>query len=93
MMPGNFVETYASIISGAHHLPYADVLARLERVFGKPLPLPVEFANYMKQIFLSFPPNFGPSFQYYPLSAWTSPVTNGFEMGIKWATTIGPTIS
>jgi len=71
MMPGNFVETYASIISGAHHLPYADVLNRLERVFGKPLPLPVEFANYMKQIFLSFPPNFGPSFQYYPLSAWT----------------------
>ena len=71
MMPGNFVDTYASIISGAHHLPYADVLHRLELVFGKPLPLPVEFANYMKQIFLSFPPNFGPSFQYYPLSAWT----------------------
>jgi peptide/nickel transport system permease protein len=71
MMPGNFVETYASIISGAHHLPYADVLARLERVFGKPLPLPVEFANYMRQVFLTFPPNFGPSFQYYPLSAWT----------------------
>lgn len=71
LMPGNFVETYASIISGAHHLPYGTVLARLERVFGKPEPLPVAFANYMKQILLTFPPNFGPSFQYYPLSAWT----------------------
>jgi peptide/nickel transport system permease protein len=44
---------------------------RLEKVFGKPAPLPVAFANYMKQILFSFPPNFGPSFQYYPLSAWT----------------------
>jgi peptide/nickel transport system permease protein len=69
-LPGNFVETYASIISGAHHLPYANVLARLEKVFGKPEPLPLAFANYMKQVLFSFPPNFGPSFQYYPLTAW-----------------------
>ena len=71
LLPGDFVETYASIISGAHHLPYANVLARLEKVFGKPEPLPIAFANYMKQVLFSFPPNFGPSFQYYPLSAWT----------------------
>jgi peptide/nickel transport system permease protein len=67
MMPGSFVETYASIISGAHHLPYNQVLLRLEKVFGKPEPL----AQYMREVLLTFPPNFGPSFQYYPLSAWT----------------------
>jgi len=71
LLPGDFVETYASIISGAHHLPYSNVLARLEKVFGKPQPLPLAFINYMKQVLFSFPPNFGPSFQYYPLSAWT----------------------
>jgi peptide/nickel transport system permease protein len=70
-LPGDFIETYASIISGAHHLPYGNVLLRLEKVFGKPEPLPLAFANYMKQVLFSFPPNFGPSFQYYPLSAWT----------------------
>jgi len=71
LLPGDFVETYASIISGAHHLPYANVLLRLEKVFGKPEPLPIAFVNYMKQVLFTFPPNFGPSFQYYPLSAWT----------------------
>ncbi len=70
-MPGNFVETYASIIAAAHHLPESVIMARLEKVFGKPEPLPIAFANYMKEVLFSFPPNFGPSFQYYPLSAWT----------------------
>jgi peptide/nickel transport system permease protein len=70
MMPGNFIQTYASIVASDHHLPYANVFAEFERVFGKPQPLPVEFATYMKAILFSFPPNFGPSFQYYPLSAW-----------------------
>jgi peptide/nickel transport system permease protein len=69
LTPGSFVETYAEQIASQHHLPYSTVLARLETVFGKPEPLPVAFVQYMKEI-LGFPPNFGPSFQYYPLPAW-----------------------
>ena len=71
MMPGNFVQNYAAVIASAHHLPYNTVLLRLEKVFGKPEPIPVQFWQYLQQVFLSFPPNFGPSFQYYPLPAWT----------------------
>ena len=78
-MPGNFVETYATIVAAAHHLPYANVLARFEKVFGKPEPIPVAFVIYMKAVLFSFPPNFGPSFQYYPLSAWTIVL-----LALKW---------
>lgn len=78
-MPGNFIETYASIVAAAHHLPYSNVLARFEKVFGKPEPIPIAFAIYMKEILFSFPPNFGPSFQYYPLSAWTIVL-----LALKW---------
>jgi peptide/nickel transport system permease protein len=71
LLPGNFVELFASIVSSQHHLPYQNVYNELVRVFGKPQPWPIEFANYMREVLFSFPPNFGPSFQYYPLSAWT----------------------
>jgi len=71
LLPGNFEELFASIVASQHHLPYQNVYNQFVRVFGKPQPLPIEFLNYMKQILFSFPPNFGPSFQYYPLSAWT----------------------
>src|ERR1700722_1149166 len=69
--PGSFIETYATIISGQHHLPYNLVYMKLENVFGKPQPLPLAFVQYMKEVLFNFPPNFGPSFPYYPLSAWT----------------------
>lgn len=70
LTPGSFVETYAEQVASQHHLPYYQVLARMEAVFGKPEPLPLAFAQYMRQILFNFPPNFGPSFQYYPLPAW-----------------------
>lgn len=65
------MDTYALIISATHHLPTSVIIPRLQKVFGKPEPLPIAFVIYMKQVLLTFPPNFGPSFQYYPLSAWT----------------------
>ena len=70
LLPGSFVETYATIISGAHHLPYQQVYLRLVRIFGTPQPLPIAFVQYMEQILFTFPPSFGPSFQYFPLPAW-----------------------
>jgi peptide/nickel transport system permease protein len=69
--PGSFIQNYATIIAGAHHLPYDQVYLRLENIFGKPQPLPTAFVQYIKEVLFTFPPNFGPSFQYYPISAWT----------------------
>jgi peptide/nickel transport system permease protein len=71
LLPGSFVETYATIIAGAHHLPYDQVYLRLVKIFGTPQPLPIAFVQYMEQVLTTFPPNFGPSFQYFPLPAWT----------------------
>jgi peptide/nickel transport system permease protein len=70
LIPGNFLENYASIISSTHHLPYAQVYKNLERVYGPPQNLPTAFVTYIKEVLLTFPPNFGPSFQYFPDSAW-----------------------
>jgi peptide/nickel transport system permease protein len=71
LIPGNFLENYASIISSTHHLPYATVYNRLLVIYGKPQPLPIAFIDYIKQVLFTFPPNFGVSFQYFPDSAWT----------------------
>lgn len=71
-MPGSFVQTYADIIqSQRKDVPVQTIVAELERTFGKPEPLPIAFVQYMKEVLLSFPPNFGPSFEYYPIPAWT----------------------
>jgi peptide/nickel transport system permease protein len=79
-MPGSFIQTYADIIqSQRKNVPAAQIVAELERTFGKPEPLPIAFVQYMKAVLLSFPPNFGPSFEYYPISAWTIVLSS-----LKW---------
>ena len=79
MLPGSFIQTYASIISAAHHLPYDQVYLHLVKIFGTPQPLPIAFVQYMEQVLFTFPPNFGPSFQYFPIPAW------GIVLdGLKW---------
>ena len=72
LMPGSFVETYADIIVQQTHRPFAQVLANLEKnPWFRPQPLPAAFVVYIKEALFTFPPNFGPSFEYYPLPAWT----------------------
>jgi peptide/nickel transport system permease protein len=72
LMPGSFVQTYADIIVQQTHRPFSQVLAVLEsNPWFRPQPLPVAFLQYMKEALFTFPPNFGPSFEYYPLPAWT----------------------
>jgi len=71
LVPGNFIVIYASEISSAHHLPISEVLARLYRIYGNPGSLYSQFVQYIHGVLLSFPPNFGPSFEFYPLSAWS----------------------
>jgi len=96
LLPGSFLETYASIISGAHHLPYDQVYQRLVRIFGAPQALPVAFVQYMRQILFTFPPNFGPSFQYFPLPAWNivldalkwTLLLLGTSQAIAWGTSV-----
>ncbi len=70
LLPGSFVQTYATIIAAAHHLPYEQVYLRLVHIFGTPQSLPVAFVQYMQQVLFTFPPNFGPSFQYFPNPSW-----------------------
>jgi len=96
LIPGNFLENYATIISSTHHLPYQQVYDRLVIIFGKPQSLPVAFVQYMKEVLFSFPPNFGPSFQYFPDSAWSIVLYSvtwtllllGLSQAIAWGVSI-----
>lgn len=78
-MPGNFVLTYIRTLErrdpGANRVV---IKKRIDALFGLGLPLYDQFFVYLRNI-LSFSPNFGPSFEYYPTSAWA---VVGF--GIYW---------
>src|SRR5689334_1356350 len=60
-----------SILSAIHG---ADILPQqrqqLEVMLGLNLPYPVQFENYLRDTFLTFPPNFGISYYHYPLPVW-----------------------
>jgi peptide/nickel transport system permease protein len=65
LQPGSYVST----LSNSSLEPAAR--ARLMEQFGINQPLWEQFLKYVQQTFLSFPPNYGPSFSRYPLSVWT----------------------
>ena len=63
--PGNVVASLAS----SELLPQQR--AQIISILGIDKPLWQQFEIYVQQTFGSFPPNFGVSFSYYPLSVWT----------------------
>jgi peptide/nickel transport system permease protein len=63
--PGNVVASLAS----SELLPAQR--EQILSILGINKPLSQQFEIYVEQTFGSFPPNFGVSFSYYPLSVWT----------------------
>jgi peptide/nickel transport system permease protein len=61
LAPGNAAE----ILANGGRLPQAQVHDLLIR-FGLDKPVYVQYVLFLKSIFLSFPPDFGFSYQYYP---------------------------
>jgi peptide/nickel transport system permease protein len=70
-MPGNFAEIYASQLAALHHIPYRVAYERAAALLGLGQPLYLQFLTYLHEILFSFPPNFGDSFEFYPIPAWT----------------------
>ncbi len=70
-MPGNFAEIYASQLASLHHISYRIAYERVATLLGLGQPLYVQFLTYLHEVLFSFPPNFGPSFEFYPIPAWT----------------------
>jgi|BEDMetMinimDraft_2_1075160.scaffolds.fasta_scaffold00082_9 peptide/nickel transport system permease protein len=64
--PGNFI---TALSDQSDLLPQQR--EQLIAMFGLNQPLWAQFILYLKQTFMSFPPSFGVSFSYYPLSVWT----------------------
>jgi peptide/nickel transport system permease protein len=79
LMPGNFLTLYVESLERQHPGVNAKAIAaRVEALYGLNVPLYDQFFHYLREI-LSFDPNFGPSFQYYPMNAWTVVV-----YAVKW---------
>ncbi|MEM0271454.1 MAG: ABC transporter permease [Thermoprotei archaeon] len=79
MMPGNFLTLYIETLEREHPGVNAKAIAeRVAALYGLNVPLYDQFLRYLREI-LSFDPNFGPSFQYYPTNAWTVVV-----YAVKW---------
>jgi peptide/nickel transport system permease protein len=78
-MPGSFILTYVHTLQREHPGVNGKLIAaHIETLFGFNKPITTQFYIYLTNI-LSLHPNFGPSFEYYPISAWT---VVGF--GIYW---------
>ena len=70
LMPGNFVQIFVQQLEREHPgVNQAALMTRIQSLYGLNLPYYAQFLHYVQQI-LSFSPNFGPSFLYYPTSAW-----------------------
>jgi peptide/nickel transport system permease protein len=70
MMPGNFIQIFVQQLERTHPGTNTQVIAqRVEALYGINLPYYAQFLNYVRQI-VSFNPNFGPSFAYFPTNAW-----------------------
>jgi peptide/nickel transport system permease protein len=63
LAPGNAAE----ILAGPGRLPSLAV-AQLEARFGLLAPLSTQYLDYLRNTILTFPPNFGFSYEFYPLS-------------------------
>ena len=70
MMPGNFLQIFVQTLEREHPGANVQVLSqRIASLYGINLPYWAQFLHYIQQI-ISFTPNFGPSFAYYPTSSW-----------------------
>lgn len=70
MMPGNFLQIFVQTLEREHPGANVQVLSqRIAALYGINLPYWAQFLHYIQQI-VSFTPNFGPSFAYYPTSSW-----------------------
>ena len=71
LMPGNFADTYIAELlkDNVRGINVNLLTAQINKLFGTNLPLSAQFILYLKEV-LQFPPNFGPSFEYYPVPAW-----------------------
>lgn len=79
MMPGNFLTLYVESLERQHPgINVQPLVERVKQLYGLNMPFYEQFLHYLREI-VSFDPNFGPSFQYYPTNAWTVVV-----FGLKW---------
>jgi peptide/nickel transport system permease protein len=65
LAPGSYIDG----MKDQTFLSPADRLALLQR-FGLTQPIWVQFIIYLRESLLSFPPNFGTSFYFYPSTVW-----------------------
>jgi len=66
LMPGNPTDQFAS----QYRLP-APVVAELKTRFGLDKPIETQFVLYVKNVLLTFPPDFGLSYNFYPATVWS----------------------
>lgn len=79
MMPGNFLTFYEESLQRQHPgVNVKPIVDRVAQIYGLNAPFYEQFYHYLREI-LSFDPNFGPSFQYYPMNAW-----NVVVYAVKW---------
>lgn len=92
MMPGNFIQSFVFSLERNHPGVNTQVFAeRIESLYGINLPFWAQFFRYIQEI-VSLTPNFGPSFVYYPTSAWFvvtyaltwTLILLGTSQGIAW---------
>ena len=66
LMPGSPTDQFAS----QYRLP-GPVVAELKEMFGLDKPIETQFVLYIKNVLLTFPPNFGMSYNFYPATVWS----------------------
>ncbi|MHB1440646.1 MAG: ABC transporter permease [Cuniculiplasma sp.] len=97
LMPGNIAYAFVSrIIASNPNMSYQQALNVIERQYGLNLPITTQLSIYLKNVFLTFPPNFGKSFEFFPSSAMglvlrALPFTLlliGISQGIAWSLSI-----
>jgi len=66
LMPGSPTDQFAS----QYRLP-GPVVAELKERFGLDKPIETQFVLYIKNVLLTFPPNFGLSYNFYPGTVWS----------------------
>jgi peptide/nickel transport system permease protein len=86
LMPGSFASVYLQQLQQdvGNISPQAEIIlvARMEHLLGLNEPLYVQFIRYLQGL-ASFPPDFGPSFEFYPSSAWQLIIT-----ALPWTLTL-----
>lgn len=79
LMPGNFAVTYALQIVKEHPGDsFRVIYDKISALFGLNEPIYIQFIHYLKDV-ISISPNFGPSFQSYPVSSWVV-----VALAVKW---------